>query len=81
MFTCVHKHYSPDAWKEFAAANPEVLPHVAASSGMARGDLEKLKLILEAVPQVSSVISSDILIRKIVCGLGLMSRYTVLSRI
>jgi GMP reductase len=26
MLTAVHKHYSVEEWKEFAAENPDVLP-------------------------------------------------------
>lgn len=55
MFTTVHKHYSVDAWKEFAANNPDVLPNVAVSVGLAKGDLEKLKEILDAVPGVTFI--------------------------
>jgi len=25
LFTVVHKHYSPEAWKQFASENKEVL--------------------------------------------------------
>lgn len=32
-YTCIHKFYSLDAWKEFAASNKAILPYVAASSG------------------------------------------------
>lgn len=52
LFTAVHKHYSLDEWKEFAAQNPDCLPNVAASSGTGSSDLELLAQILEAVPQV-----------------------------
>lgn len=55
VFTCIHKHYSVDAWKEFAAENKDILPHIAASLGMAKGDLEKLKAILDAIPEVTII--------------------------
>jgi len=32
-FTCIHKYYTVDEWKAFAAKHPEVLPYVAVSSG------------------------------------------------
>ncbi|CAH1780434.1 unnamed protein product [Owenia fusiformis] len=54
-FTTIHKHYSLEAWKEFAKENPTVLPHVAASSGTGKGDLEKLKAIMDAVPEVKFI--------------------------
>ncbi|KAM6453111.1 GMP reductase 2 isoform 1-T6 [Liasis olivaceus] len=53
LFTAIHKHYTLDEWKEFAAQNPDCLQNVAASTGTA--DLELLEQILEAVPQVRSI--------------------------
>lgn len=38
LFTCVHKYYTVDEWKAFAADNPDVLQNVAASSGIADHD-------------------------------------------
>ena len=32
-YTCVHKYYSVEEWKAFAASNKAILPYVAASSG------------------------------------------------
>lgn len=55
MFTCIHKHYSADAWKEFAQENPDILKYVAASSGTSEGDLTKLVNILEAAPGVQYI--------------------------
>ncbi|XP_036358500.1 GMP reductase 2 isoform X3 [Octopus sinensis] len=52
LFTTIHKHYSIDAWKEFAAKHPDKLNNIAASSGMAAGDLQKLESIIEAVPDL-----------------------------
>ncbi|XP_062993439.1 GMP reductase 2 isoform X1 [Elgaria multicarinata webbii] len=52
LFTAVHKHYSLDEWKEFAAHNPDCLQNVAASSGTGPSDFELLEQILETVPQV-----------------------------
>ena len=52
-YTCVHKYYSVEDWKEFAASNKAVLPFVAASSGTAEGDFERLCDILESIPEVS----------------------------
>ncbi|CAD5120419.1 DgyrCDS8987 [Dimorphilus gyrociliatus] len=50
VFTCIHKHYSVDEWVLFAKENPSILEYVAVSVGMATGDLEKLKEILEKLP-------------------------------
>ncbi|XP_005109108.1 GMP reductase 2 [Aplysia californica] len=55
MFTTIHKHYSVDDWKEFAKENKSTLEHVAASSGISSGDLEKLSAILEAVPEIKYI--------------------------
>merc|ERR1711997_422434 len=51
-YTCIHKYYSVDQWREFAASNKEILPYVAASSGIAEGDFERLGDICENVPDV-----------------------------
>uniref|UniRef100_A0A8C2S5R0 GMP reductase n=1 Tax=Capra hircus TaxID=9925 RepID=A0A8C2S5R0_CAPHI len=55
MFTAIHKHYTLDDWKLFAANHPECLQHVAVSSGSGKNDLEKMSNILEAVPQVKFI--------------------------
>jgi GMP reductase len=55
LFTCIHKHYSVEAWSEFAATYPQVLKNVAVSSGSGVGDMEKLTKILQAVPNVSYI--------------------------
>ncbi|TWW65209.1 GMP reductase 1 [Takifugu flavidus] len=55
LFTAIHKHYSVEDWKNFAANHPECLEHVAASSGSGTADLEKLCAILEAVPALKYI--------------------------
>ena len=55
MFTTIHKHYTLDEWKEFSTNNSATLGHIAASSGIASGDLDKLIAILEAVPEVKYI--------------------------
>ncbi|XP_029299809.1 GMP reductase 1 isoform X1 [Cottoperca gobio] len=55
LFTAVHKHYSVEEWKNFAATHPECVEHVAASSGSGVADLEKLCAILEAVPALKYI--------------------------
>ncbi|KAK7584209.1 hypothetical protein V9T40_005172 [Parthenolecanium corni] len=55
MFTTVHKYYSVDEWKKFAQENADILEHVAVSSGSSDEDFEHIKLILEAVPQITFV--------------------------
>lgn len=54
-YTCIHKYYTVDQWKEFAANNKECLPYIAASSGTAEGDFERLCEILENVPDVKFI--------------------------
>lgn len=51
----MHKYYSVEDWKDFAEKNPEVLPHIAASSGTSEADYERLTQILEAVPGIRFV--------------------------
>merc|ERR1712141_207454 len=53
--TCIHKYYTVDEWKNFADANKETLPFIAASSGTAEGDFERLCDILENVPEVKFI--------------------------
>ncbi|XP_008401861.1 GMP reductase 1-like, partial [Poecilia reticulata] len=55
LFTAIHKHYSVEDWKSFAADHPECLEHVAASSGSGNADLEKLCAILQAVPALQYI--------------------------
>ncbi|XP_056638865.1 GMP reductase 1-like [Diorhabda sublineata] len=55
LFTCVHKYYSVDEWKQFAQNHPECLKHVAASSGMSDADFVRLSDILNAVPGVTFI--------------------------
>ncbi|XP_014675832.1 PREDICTED: GMP reductase 2-like [Priapulus caudatus] len=54
-FTTIHKHYSIEEWKEFALNNKDLLGHIAASSGSSAADLEKLKAINEAVPEIKYI--------------------------
>ncbi|XP_070574490.1 GMP reductase 1-like [Ptychodera flava] len=55
MFTTIHKHYSVQAWKEFAENNPDILKYIACSSGSGQSDMEKLTAILEAVPEIEFI--------------------------
>lgn len=50
LFTCIHKHYPTEAWKEFAENNPGIVSNVAVSSGIGENDFQKLCEIIEAVP-------------------------------
>ncbi|XP_071958969.1 GMP reductase 1-like isoform X2 [Antedon mediterranea] len=55
LFTTIHKHYSLDAWKEFAEQNPKILENIAVSAGTGQGDFDKLKNILEAIPAIKFI--------------------------
>ncbi|XP_014452440.1 GMP reductase 1 isoform X1 [Alligator mississippiensis] len=55
MFTAIHKHYSLEDWKLFAANHPECLEHVAVSSGSGQSDLERLTSIIEAIPLIKYI--------------------------
>ncbi|KAG5845539.1 hypothetical protein ANANG_G00140230 [Anguilla anguilla] len=52
VFTAIHKHYSVDDWKEFAAQHPDCLESVAISSGTGDGDFERLSSVVAAVPKL-----------------------------
>nr|CAI5853216.1 unnamed protein product [Callosobruchus analis] len=55
LFTCIHKYYSVEEWKSFAAEHPECLQYMAASSGSAETDFERLSEILKAIPEVTFI--------------------------
>ncbi|XP_015916263.2 GMP reductase 2 [Parasteatoda tepidariorum] len=55
LFTCIHKHYSLDQWKEFASENPSALKNVAVSIGTAAGDFEQLCSIIKEVPEIECI--------------------------
>jgi GMP reductase len=46
---------SPLQWKAFAAANPEVLVHVAVSAGTSEKDFAMLVAVCEAIPGVQAI--------------------------
>lgn len=47
LFTCLHKHYSLEAWADFLQSlSPEQHPYIAASSGIGRADSDKLAKIM-----------------------------------
>ncbi|XP_053558344.1 GMP reductase 2 [Bombina bombina] len=52
LFTAIHKHYTAEEWKDFAASSPDCLDHVAVSSGTGQSDFQHLEEVLTAVPQV-----------------------------
>uniref|UniRef100_A0A6I8Q9G3 GMP reductase n=2 Tax=Xenopus tropicalis TaxID=8364 RepID=A0A6I8Q9G3_XENTR len=52
LFTAVHKHYTVDEWKDFAASSPDCLENVAVSSGTGQSDFQHLEEVLSAIPQL-----------------------------
>jgi GMP reductase len=38
----IHKHYTVDEWKQFAAEQPQAVPYVAVSAGTSANDMSKL---------------------------------------
>merc|ERR1712071_62620 len=52
MFTTIHKHYKVEDWVNFSKKNKDALGFVAVSSGSGKADFEKLKKIIEAVPDI-----------------------------
>lgn len=55
LFTCIHKYYTVDEWRNFASENPDCLQNIAASSGMSDADFVKLSEILNAIPGVTFI--------------------------
>ena len=51
----VHKHYSVDEWRAFAADRPQIAAHVCASAGTSKADMDKLDAILTACPGVTAI--------------------------
>ena len=51
----IHKHYTVDEWKAFAAENPKTAPYVCASAGTSKTDMAKLDAILDACPSVTTI--------------------------
>jgi GMP reductase len=51
LVTAVHKHYTPDQWKQFVESSAqEQLDNVMVSTGTGAADLERLELILKSNP-------------------------------
>jgi len=51
----IHKHYSADEWRAFAAAHPDVVPYVAVSAGTSQKDLAMLDEVVRTCPAVSTI--------------------------
>jgi len=55
-FTALHKHYTPDQWKQFVTKAPQgIEQHIAVSTGSGKADAEKLKLIMEQNPSLQFI--------------------------
>lgn len=56
ILTAVHKHYSVEDWKKWAAGSgKESLPYVAISCGILEKDMAKLKELTAALPEVKMI--------------------------
>lgn len=55
LFTTMHKYYTTEEWKQFSKDHPECIPNVAASSGTGANDFDRLKEILDAIPEISFI--------------------------
>ena len=54
--TAMHKHYTIDQWKAWAAGSGKAcIPYVAASTGILKKDQDKLAELLMAVPEIKMV--------------------------
>lgn len=54
--TAMHKHYTIDQWKAWAAGKGKAcLPYVAASTGILEKDINKLAELLAAVPEIKII--------------------------
>ena len=55
-FTAIHKHYSITEWKNFIeSAPPEIIQHIAVSTGSGKTDAEKLKSVMEQCPSLQFI--------------------------
>jgi len=57
MFTCIHKHYTLDEWRDFyikttnmGLSNNYIFNYISATSGIGEKDLEKLDQIMKEIP-------------------------------
>merc|ERR1719506_2690444 len=48
VMVAMHKHYTVEQWRQFAAANPSVIPYVAVSAGTSQADLKMLDDVIAA---------------------------------
>jgi GMP reductase len=55
-FTARHKHYTIGEWKEFIqTASPEIVQHIAISTGSGKADAEKLKAVIQQCPSLQFI--------------------------
>jgi GMP reductase len=56
LFTTIHKHYSPEQWKDFVQNDKEgIKDFIAVSTGTSQNDLEKLKTIIDQSPDLKFI--------------------------
>ena len=55
-FTAIHKHYTVNEWKEFIqTTSPDIVQHIAVSTGSGKADAEKLKAVMEQCPSLQFI--------------------------
>ncbi|MES2848520.1 MAG: GMP reductase [Bacteroidota bacterium] len=55
-FTAIHKHYTVNEWKEFIQTNsPDIVQHIAVSTGSGKADAEKLKAVMGQCPSLQFI--------------------------
>ena len=62
LFTCIHKYYMLQDWLRFVETvrvsdhlDSDILDYLAVSSGSKDSDLERLRVILESIPQIKFI--------------------------
>lgn len=55
-FTAIHKHYSIEQWENFIqTASPDIVQHIAVSTGSGKADAEKLKAVMNHCPSLQFI--------------------------
>lgn len=56
MLTAIHKHYSPDQWRQFInSADEKIIRNIAVSTGTSDADEQKLKTLLDMFTNIQFI--------------------------
>ncbi|CAJ0573633.1 unnamed protein product, partial [Mesorhabditis spiculigera] len=56
LFTTIHKHYTVEQWKEYAAkCDKATFGHIAVSTGISDNDFNKLRTIVNEIPELGFI--------------------------